>query len=183
MTVADRISRWLAELRASGQASLLARTVIAVAGAIALLVPAIQPWDELDLVPVLGIPLLVACVVLPDSAAALAFLVVVAGGWVIRAPADIGVGVVVTAIALVAVHLASAFAGQIPSFGRVGRGALRRWLLPASIAIGLAPVVGIGAALVRGADVPGSLLVTVAALAAATVAIWFAAGQTLSGRD
>ncbi len=182
MTAAGRITRWLAELRASGRASLAARGVIGLAGAIALLVPAVQPWDEMDLVPLVGVPLLVVCMVLPDSAAALVFIAVVALGWVLRAPADVGVSVAVTAIALVVVHLAVAFAAQIPSYGRIGRGALRRWLLPATLAALLAAVTAIGAAVVRGAGVSGSLLVTVGALLIATAAVWFAAGQSL-GRD
>jgi hypothetical protein len=53
-------------------------------------------------------------------------------------------------------------------------------VLPATIAALLAPVVAIAAALVRGADVPGSLLVTVGALIGATAAVWFASGQSLS---
>jgi hypothetical protein len=56
-------------------------------------------------------------------------------------------------------------------------------LLPATIAGLLGPVVAVAAALVRGADVPGSLLVTVGALAAASAAVWFAAGQSVSSRD
>jgi hypothetical protein len=55
-------------------------------------------------------------------------------------------------------------------------------LLPATIALLLGPVVAIAASAVRGAAVPGSLLVTVGALAAATIAIWFASGQSLSDR-
>jgi hypothetical protein len=141
----------------------------------------VQSWDQLDLVPLLGVPLLLVCVVLPDSTAAVLFLLVVAGGWIARAPSEVGFGVVVTGIALLVVHLASAFAAQIPSYGKVSRRALRRWLLPAMIAGLLGPVVAIAAAVVRGVEVPGSLLVTVAALAAATAAVWFAAGQSVSG--
>jgi hypothetical protein len=179
MSVADRLTRWLAEIRASGSASLIARAAIALAGTIALLIPAVQSWNQLDAVPVVGVPLLVVCIVLPDSAAALVFIVLVALGWIVRAPAEVSVSVVITGIALVVVHLASAFAGQIPSYGQVSRRAVRRWLLPATVALLLGPVVAIAAALVRGAAVPGSLLVTVGALAAATAAIWFASGQSI----
>jgi hypothetical protein len=181
MTVANRITNWLAQLRASGLASLLSRLVVAIAGTVALVVPTVQSWDQLDLVPLLGVPLLLVSIVLPDSTAAGIFLVVVAGGWIARAPGEVGFSVVVTAIALLVVHLAAAFAAQIPSYGKVSRRALRRWLLPAMIAGLLAPVVALAAAVIRGAGVPGSLLVTVAALAAATVAVWFAAGQSVSG--
>ncbi|HEY0473802.1 MAG TPA: hypothetical protein VGD34_19165 [Kribbella sp.] len=183
MTPAERISNWLAQLRASGRVSLLARLAIGVAGAVALVVPGVQPWDQLDLVPVLGAPLLLACVVLPDSAASLMFLAVVAGGWLLRGPSEVSSSLVITGIALLVVHLAAAFAAQIPSYAQVNRRALRRWLLPATIAGLLGPVVAVAAALVRGADVPGSLLVTVGALAAASAAVWFAAGQSVSSRD
>jgi hypothetical protein len=43
-------------------------------------------------------------------------------------------------------------------------------------------VVAVASALVRGADVPGSLVLTVAALAAVTGAVWFAAGQSVTDR-
>lgn len=183
MTAADRISRWLAELRATGHGPLVARLATAVSGTVALVLPGLLPWDQMDLIPLLGAPLLVAAVVLPDSAAGLLFLVVVAGGWLVRAPAEVGWAVVVTAIALLVFHLSAAFAGQLPSYGQVSRRALRRWLLPATVGAALAPLAAVGAALVRDAAVPGSLLVTVGALTAATVAVWFAAGQSLGDRD
>ena len=85
-------------------------------------------------------------------------------------------------VALVVVHLAAAFAGQMPSYARVHRAALRRWWLPGAIAVVLTPAVAVATALIRGADVPGSLLVTVAAITLTATTIWFAAGQKL-GRD
>ena len=182
MSIAERISLWLAQLRASGRAVLLARLVIAVAGAAAVAVPALQSWDQLDLIPLIAVPMLVASVVLPDSAAGLVFLLVVAAGWLMRAPSEMSWSLAVTAIALLVVHLASAFAAQVPSYARVHRDALRRWWLPGAIAVLIVAVVAVAAALVQGADVPGSLLATVGALVLATVTIWFAAGQKL-GRD
>jgi len=182
MSTAERISLWLAQLRASGRASVLARLVIAAAGAVALGVPALQSWDQLDLIPLLGVPMLLAAVVVPDSVAGLVFLLIVAAGWFMRAPGAVSWSLAVTAIALLVVHLASSFAAQVPSYARVHPDALRRWWLPGAIAVLIVPVVAVAAALVRGADVPGSLLVTVGALVLATVVIWFAAGQKL-GRD
>ncbi|HEU4949115.1 MAG TPA: hypothetical protein VFT31_18345 [Kribbella sp.] len=183
MTPAERITLWLARMRASGRAAVLSRLVIGIAGAVAVLVPASRPWDELDVVPLVAVALLVACVVLPDSAAALLFIGVVSAGWLLRAPGDVGWDVVVTGFALLAVHLSSAFAAQFPSYAKVDRRTLRRWLLPASIAAALGPVAAVAAALIRGAEVPGSVLLTVAALAAATGGVWFAAGQSISGRN
>ncbi|GAB3833393.1 hypothetical protein [Kribbella italica] len=180
MSIADRLTRWLGELRAFGRGPLIARLLIAVGGVVALVVPALQPWDQMDAIWVAGIPLLLACLVLPDSAAGLLFLVVVLAGWLLRAPGDVGWSTVVTALGLLLLHLASAYAAQLPSYATVGPRSLRRWLLPASIAVLLAPLVAVGASVVRGADVPGSLVVTVAALAAATAAVWFASGQSVN---
>ena len=126
MTAAERITVWLAQLRGASNASWLARAATAVAGAVALVVSGLEPWDQMPFVPILGIAMLLMSVVLPDSAAPLVFLGVVAGGWVFRAPPDLTWALVVTAIALLVVHLASAFAGQLPSYGRAGRRALRR---------------------------------------------------------
>jgi hypothetical protein len=182
MTADEKITLWLAQLRASGQAVVLARLVIAVAGVVALVVPSVQSWDQADLVPIVGAALLLCTVVLPDSLAAMAFLLVVTLGWLMRAPGEPSWSLVLTAAALVVVHLAAAFAGQLPSYARVHRAALRRWWLPGAIAVLLVPTVAGATALVRGADVAGSLVVTAAAVALAAATIWFAAGQKL-GRD
>ncbi|NIK62198.1 hypothetical protein [Kribbella shirazensis] len=179
MSVDEKITLWLAQLRASGRAVLLARLVIAVAGAVALVVPALQSWDQPDLVAIVGVPLLLAAVVLPDSLAAMVFMLLVALGWMMRGPGELSWSLVLTAIGLIVVHLASAFAAQLPSYARVHRAALRRWWLPGAIAVLLAPAVAGAAALVRGADVAGSLLVTVAAIAVTAATIWFAAGPKL----
>jgi hypothetical protein len=183
MTPAERITLWLARVRAAGRAAVLSRLLIAVAGAVAVVVPASRPWDQLDIVPWIAVALLAACVILPDSVAGLLFLLTISGGWLLRATDDIGWDVVVTGIALLTVHLSAAFAAQVPSYAKVEWGAAERWLLPAMAAVILSPVVAVGAALVQGADVPGSLVVTIAALAGVTGAVWFAAGQSMEGRD
>ncbi|TCC27532.1 hypothetical protein [Kribbella speibonae] len=182
MTADEKITLWLAQVRASGQAVVVARLVIALAGTIALVVPSVQSWDQADLVPIVGAALLLCTVVLPDSFAALLFVLVVTLGWLMRAPSAPSWSLAITAVALVVLHLAAAFAGQLPSYARVHRAALRRWWLPGAIAVLLVPVVAGAAALIRDADVAGSLLVTVAATALAAATIWFAAGQKL-GRD
>ncbi|MEV4263271.1 hypothetical protein [Kribbella sp. NPDC049584] len=179
MNAAEKITLWLAQLRASGRAVVYARLLIAVAGAVALVVPAVQSWDQLDLIPLVGVPMLLATIVLPDSLAGVVFVLVIALGWLMRAPAEISWSLVLTAVALVVVHLAAAFAAQLPSYARVHPAALRRWWLPTAIAVLLVPVVALAAALVQGADVPGSLVVTVVAMGLGTATIWFAAGQKL----
>ncbi len=180
MSMAERISLWLAQMRAASRAVFLARLVVLMAGAVALAVSGLQPWDQLDLIPLIAVPMLLATVALPDSPAALVFILVVAVGWLMRAPGEISRSLVLTGIALLVVHLATAFTAQIPSYARVHRQALRRWWLPGAIAVLIVGVVALAAALVHGADVPGSLLVTVGALVLATATIWFASGQRFS---
>ncbi|HWD79364.1 MAG TPA: hypothetical protein VG497_10780, partial [Kribbella sp.] len=89
MTADEKITQWLAELRAASRAVLLARFVIALANTIAIVVPALQPWDQLDLVVYLAVPLLLTAVVVPDSVAATLFLLVTTLGWLMRAPATV----------------------------------------------------------------------------------------------
>lgn len=180
MTADEKITQWLAELRAASRAVLLARSVIAVAGAVAIVVPTLQPWDQVDLVVYLAVPLLLATVVLPDSLAAMLFLLVISLGWLMRGPGAMSWSLVVTAMALVTVHLAAAFAGQLPSYARVHRTALRRWWLPGTIALLLAPAIAGAAALIQHANVPGSLAITVAATALTAAAIWLTTGQKLN---
>ena len=178
----ERISLWLAQLRASGRAVLLARLVIAAAGAVALVVPAVQSWDQADLIPLIAVPMLLATVVLPDSPAGLVFLLVVPAGWLMRAPGELSWSLAVTAIALLVVHLATAFAAQVPSYARVHRDALRRWWLPGQSPYSSSRWSRWRPRWCRAPTCAGSLLVTVGALVLATVTIWFAAGQKL-GRD
>ncbi|MEV5967968.1 hypothetical protein AB0L70_39750 [Kribbella sp. NPDC051952] len=180
MTAAEKISQWLVEARSSGRAALLARFVIAFAGTVALVVPPLQSWDQMDLIPIIGVPMLAATVVLPDSLAGLVFMLIVTFGWFLRAPAEITWSLALTAIALLVLHLATSFAAQVPSYAQIHREALRRWLLPTAIAVLIVPVVAVAAALVQGAAIKGSLLVTVGALVLTTLTIWFAAGQKLT---
>lgn len=179
MSADEKITTWLAQLRVTGAAVLLSRSVIAVAGAVAIVVPTLQPWDQLDLVLYLAVPLLLTAVVIPDSLAGMLFLLVVGLGWLMRAPGTISWSLILTAVALVAVHLASAFAGQLPSYARVHRAALRRWWLPATIAVLLAPAIAASAALVQHANVAGSLAVTALAAALTATTIWLTADQKL----
>ncbi|GAA3119520.1 hypothetical protein JOF29_006403 [Kribbella aluminosa] len=180
MSADERITLWLAQLRAAGRTVLLARLVIALTGAIALVVSAVQPWDQMDLVPYVGVPLLLAAVVLPDSLAAMLFMLVIALGWLMRAPTTVSWGLVLTAAALVILHLSTAFAAQLPSYARVHRTALHRWWLPAATATVLAPLIAGAAALVHHANVPGSLAVTAAAITLTALTIWLTTGQKLS---
>lgn len=168
------VSGWLADVRRCSRGALVARLLIGLAGAVALVLPGLQSWDQMDVLPWIGAALLIRCMTAPDSAAALVFVLAVTGGWLLRAPSELSPALVTTGWALVVLHLASAFAAQIPSYGQVDLRALRRWWLPAAVALTAGPVVAVAAAGVRHAGMPGSLALTVAALTGVVAAVWFA---------
>jgi hypothetical protein len=90
---------------------------------------------------------------------------------------------VVIALAFLLLHLASAFAGQLPEYAAVAPSAPRRWVLPATTAAGVAVLAALAAELVRDAGRPGALLVTVAAIAGLTGLVWYAASWGGSQSD
>ncbi len=173
MTAGERIGVALERARSADRSAVLFRGLILLAGLVALLVSVLPSFDYPELLLYGAVPVLLWCVLQPDSTAALVFIAVVGGGWAIRAPGDVGWDVVVLALAFLLLHLASAVAGQLPEYAAVAPRALRRWLLPATSAAGVAVVAAVAASLVRGADRPGLLLVTVAALAGLTALVWY----------
>jgi hypothetical protein len=148
------IARWinsrLAALRTSHPSALLVRLVILLAGVAALVLLGLQSWNVADIVWYFAIPLL---------------------DWVIESSSRPGWQVVMFAIVLVVMHLASAYAGQIPSYAASGVKAVRKWLLPATAASAVAVF---AAALSTAADGrPGSLVITVAALIGVGLLAWY----------
>ena len=169
------IARWingrLAALRTSHPSALLVRLVIFLAGVAALVLLSAQSWNVADIVWYFAIPLLVVSTTSPDTPAGLCFIGVVALDWVIESSSQPGWQVVVFAIVVVVMHLASAYAGQIPSYAASGLKAVRKWLLPATVA---SAVAALAAALSAAADGrPGSLVITVAALVGVGLLAWY----------
>ncbi|MFC0627403.1 hypothetical protein [Kribbella deserti] len=178
MNLAERINLWATRVRAAGRVAVLSRLLILVSGGLALTIAGLQPWDQVDLVLYAGIAALVVTIALPDSAAPFAFLVAVAGGWLMRGPSEPGWQVAAVAMALVAFHLATAYAAQLPAYVRATGTTARRWLLPATVALLLAPAVAAMSALVRNAELSGSLALTITALALATTAYYLPTQDT-----
>lgn len=172
MNLAERINLWLTRARAAGRAAVFARLLILASGGSALAISGLQPWDQLDLVLVVGLVALVVTIALPDSAVPFVFLVAVAGGWLMRGPSDPSWQAAAVAMALVAFHLATSYAAQLPAYVRASGATVRRWLLPATVALLLAPAVAAASALIREASLSGSLVLTITALALTTTAYY-----------
>ena len=166
------VNRWLAALRIMHPTACLVRAVIFVAGAAALVVLGSMPWDVADLTWAFAFPLLLVSTTLPDSAAPLCLIGVVGLDWMVESGGG-GPGwqAVLCALLLLVVHLTAAYAGQVPSYAASSPAAARRWLLPATVAAGVAVL---AAALSTAADGrPGSLVLTCAALIAIALLAWF----------
>lgn len=177
--IAERINHGLATVRAAHGTAVLARLLILVTGLLALVVMTARPWDLPAIIWYAGLPLLAISAFAPDSAAPLLFVATVAAGWLTGAD---GVdGVVVIACCLVVFHLASAYAGQVPSYAVPGPGVVARWLLPATVAAAVAGVAAVLSAVVDGQ--PGSLGITVAALAGIAAVVWLVSSQREAAED
>jgi hypothetical protein len=169
--IAMWINSRLTALRTSHPSALLVRLVILLAGVAALVLLSAQSWNVADIVWYLAIPLLLVSTTSPDTPAGLCFIGVVALDWVIESSSRPGWQVVLLAVVLLAMHLASAYAGQIPSYAASGLEAVRKWLLPATAASAVAVF---AAALSAAADGrPGSLVITVAALVGVGLLAWY----------
>lgn len=168
--IAERINHWLATVRAAHATAVLARLVILAAGLLSLIVLTGRPWDLPDVIWYAGLPLLVISATVPDSASPLLFVATVATGW-LTAGDGVEMAVAVIACCLVVFHLAAAYAGQVPSYAVPGPGVVARWLLPATVAGAVAWIAAALSAAVNGQ--PGSLGVTVAALAGIGAVAWF----------
>ena len=169
--IVTAVNRWLGALRIMHPTAYLVRATILLAGLAALVVLGAMPWNAGDLVWLFTIPLLVVSTTLPDSAAPLCFTAVIGLDWIIQGGGRPGVPVVLCTLLLVVLHLATAYAAQVPSYAAAQWSAVRRWLLPATVAAGLAVV---AAALSTAADGrPGSLVLTCAALLAVSLLAWF----------
>lgn len=170
MTAAT-INRWLAALRIMHPTAFLVRGTVLLSGIAVLTLLGTRPWNVADLVWVTALPLLLACTVLPDSAASVCFIGIIGADWVIQSDGRPGVPIVVCALLLVVLHLASAYAGQVPSYAASSPAAVRKWLLPATVASAAAALAAVLSAAVDGR--PGSLVLTCVALVAVALLSWF----------
>lgn len=169
--IVTAVNRWLAALRIMHPTAFVVRALILLAGIATLSLLGSRSWNVGDLVWVFTLPLLVVSTVNPDSAAPVCFIGIVAADWVIQSDGQLDAPVVVCALLLLVMHLVASYAGQVPSYAAARLTAVRRWLLPATVAAGVAVLV---AAVSSAADGrPGSLVLTCAALITVALLGWF----------
>ncbi len=165
-------------VRHAGRVPMVLRGVVATSSIVALVATIAPAWGVPDgYVWIAALFAIAACTV-PDSAAGMCFAVSIVLAWVTGAPGGVGPAVVVCALALLAGHVAGALAAAMPATASADlRLALRWWRPTAVIAGGILATAALAVA-VDAWSPPGSLILVVAALVAATFGIWWWSGAS-----
>jgi hypothetical protein len=161
-------------LRRLGAVPIVLRVAVLVSAAVAIVATTVPSWDVPDgYVYIAALAAGVGAVV-PDSGGWFFFGAAIVAGWATGAASPrIGPAVVITALALLAGHVASALAAAMPVTAAADVRLVARWWRPtASLAAATIATALVVAALDAWTP-PGSIVVIVAALAAAGAAAWW----------
>jgi hypothetical protein len=170
--MSERLDRAVLIARNCGWLPLLLRTVIAVGVVGAVVATAVPAWDVPDIYLLLAVVAGAVGVVVPDAGGALFCTAAVVVAWATGAPGGVGPAVVVTALCLLVVHVASALAAAMPVTARGDLRSAARWARPTAVlAIATIAAAGLAAAFDRWSP-PGSLLLVLAALAVLAAGTW-----------
>ena len=109
----------------------------------------------------------------PDTQAGLVFVGFLGMAWLTGASGEVGPAVVVTALGLLVAHVAAALAAAMPVTAGADPRLLLRWVGPT---VAIAGAVLVAAAVVAAFEAwspPGSIVITLVALALVTAAAWW----------
>ncbi len=159
--------------RRCGWLPLLLRTVIAAGVVGAVVATALPSWDVPNIYLLIALVAGAVGVIVPDAGGALFCTAGVVVAWATGAPGGVGPAVVVTALCLLVVHVATALASAMPVTARGEMRLAARWARPTGVlAIATVAAAGLAAGLDRWSP-PGSLLIVLAALALLAVGTWW----------
>jgi hypothetical protein len=163
-----------AERRVIGRVPLLVRGVIVLAAETAVVATTLPSWDAPDGYVLVALVAALGCVIAPDSAFALVFSATVAACWAARGPDRVDAAVVVTALALLGVHVSCALAAAVPVSAVVHADVVRRWLRPTfTLAAAVLAAAGV-TAMLEAWSPAGSIVVTLTGLGLLTALVWWA---------
>ncbi len=168
----DPVVTALLTIRRVAGVPLVLRGIVAVMAALAIAATTVPPWDAPNGYVLVAVLAAIGYVVTPDGASGVVFAGAVVVTWLTGAPGGVGPAVVVTALALLVGHVAAALAGSIPVTAHARAGLIVLWARPtAAIAAGVLAAAVLVAAL-DSWSLPGSALVTLAAIGAVTAGAW-----------
>jgi hypothetical protein len=169
----ERLDRAVLTVRRCGRLPLLLRAVIAIGVAGAVVATAVPAWDVPDVYLLIAIVAGAVGVIVPDAGGAVCCSAGVVVAWATGSPGGVGPAVVVTALCLLVVHVATALATAMPVTARGDVRLAARWTRPTVVlAVATAAAAGLAAGLDRWSP-PGSLLLVLAALAVLAVGTWW----------
>jgi hypothetical protein len=172
--VSERLDRLVLTARRCGRLPLLIRGVIALGVIGAILATALPGWDVPEIYLIIAAVAGAVGVIVPDAGGAAFCSLAVMVAWATGSTdGGISPAVVVTALCLLIVHVASALAAAMPVTAHGDARLTMRWARPAGVlAVATAAAAGLAAALDRWSP-PGSLLLVLAALAVLAVGTWW----------
>jgi hypothetical protein len=163
-----------AKVRRCALVPLLLRLIIALALTGAIVATAVPAWDVPDAYLWIAVIAGGAGAVIPDAGGAAIASGAVVVAWAVGAPDGVGPAVVVTALCLLVVHVASALAAAMPVTAAAAEGALRRWLRPTGVLGGGTVAVAVAAGVLNRWSPPGSVVLVLLAVAVLSAGVWWA---------
>jgi hypothetical protein len=171
MTYFDELA---ATARRCALVPVLQRVVIA-AGLVGAIVATVLPaWDVPDGYLWIAVIAGGAGAVIPDAGGAAIASGAIVVAWAVGAPGGVGPAVVVTALCLLVVHVASALAAAMPVTAGAGAGLALRWLRPAGVLAGGTVAAAVLAGVLDRWSPPGSIVLVLLALAVLAGGVWWA---------
>ncbi len=171
-----RFNALVSVARSCGRVALALRAIIALGVAGAVVATAVPAWDVPDAYLWLAAIGGLVGVIAPDAAGAAVASGCVVIAWATRGPGGVGPAVMVTALCLLVVHVASALAAAMPINADARGVLLLRWIRPTgTIAAGTVVTAGIAAAFDRWSP-PGSVVLVLVVLGALGGAVWWWTG-------
>jgi hypothetical protein len=168
-----RLGALVNDARRWGWVAVVLRVVIAVGVAGAVVATAVPAWRVPDVYLWIAAIGGAIGVVAPDAAGATVATGGIVLAWATGGPGGVGPAVVITAVCLLVVHVASALAAATPISARASSDVLLRWIRPAGvIAGGTVATAGLAAALDRWSP-PGSVVLVLIVLAALGGGVWW----------
>jgi hypothetical protein len=171
--VSRRLHALVSGARQWDPVAIVLRATIALGVVGAVVATAMPAWDAPEVYLWIAVIGGIIGVVAPDAAGATVATAGVVLAWAAGGPGGVGPAVVVTALFLLVVHVASALAAAMPITARAPSALLGRWIPPTGvIAAGTVVTAGIAAAFDRWSP-PGSLVLVLIVLAALGGAVWW----------
>ena len=164
----------VATLRRIGAVPMALRAAVLLSAVVAIVATTTPAWDVPNgYMYIAGIAAAIA-VIVPYSGGWFFVGAALVVGWALGSPsATIGPAVVVTALALLAGHVACALAAAMPATAAADVRLLVRWWRPTIVLTGATVATAVLVALLEAWTPPGSVVVVIAALAVVAAAVWW----------